>query len=50
MFLGALIDAGVPAKILEEAVEALGVGARLETSKVTRSGISAAKVDVIGEG
>src|SRR5438067_1302595 len=50
MFLGALIDAGVPAKIFEEAVEALGVGARLEISKVNRSGISAAKVDVIVEG
>jgi uncharacterized protein (TIGR00299 family) protein len=50
MFLGALIDAGVPAKIFEEAVEALGVGARLETSKVNRSGISAAKVDVIVDG
>jgi uncharacterized protein (TIGR00299 family) protein len=50
MFLGALIDAGVPPKIFEEAVEALGVGARLETSKVNRSGISAAKVDVIVEG
>ena len=50
MFLGALIDAGVSAKIFEDAVEALGVGARLEISKVNRSGISAPKVDVIVEG
>ena len=46
MFLGALIDAGVPAKVLEDTVAALGVGARLEVSRVVRSGISATKVDV----
>jgi uncharacterized protein (TIGR00299 family) protein len=50
MFLGALIDAGVPAKIFEDAVAALAIGARLEISRVNRSGISAAKVDVIVEG
>ena len=50
MFLGALIDAGVPAKVFEDAVEALGVGARLEISKVNRSGISATKVGVIVAG
>ncbi len=32
--------------LLEEAVAALGVGARLEISRAVRSGISAAKVDV----
>jgi len=47
MFLGALIDAGVPAKIFEDAVEALNVGAKLEIRRVNRSGISAAKVDVV---
>src|SRR5271170_218708 len=46
MFLGALVDAGVPAALLEETVAALGVGARLEISRVVRSGISATKVDV----
>jgi len=46
MFLGALVDAGVPARVLEETVTALGVGARLEISRVVRSGISATKVDV----
>jgi uncharacterized protein (TIGR00299 family) protein len=50
MFLGALVDAGVPARVLEEAVAALGVGARLEISRVVRSGISATKVDVWVEG
>jgi hypothetical protein len=46
MFLGALVDAEVPARVLEETVAALGLGARLEISRVVRSGISATKVDV----
>jgi len=46
MFLGALVDAGVPVHLLEETVAALNVGARLEISRVQRSGISATKVDV----
>jgi uncharacterized protein (TIGR00299 family) protein len=46
MFLGALVDAGVPARLLEETVAALGVEARLQISRVVRSGISATKVDV----
>lgn len=50
MFLGALVDAGVPARVLEEAVAALGVGARLEISRVVRAGISATKVDVWVDG
>lgn len=50
MFLGALIDAGVSAKLLEEMVAALDVGARLEISKVNRSGITATRVDVLVHG
>ena len=46
MFLGALVDAGVSPTLLEETVAALGVGARMEISRVVRSGISATKVDV----
>ncbi|MBZ5646271.1 MAG: nickel pincer cofactor biosynthesis protein LarC [Acidobacteriia bacterium] len=46
MFLGALVEAGVPPRLLEETVAALDVGARLETRRVDRSGISATKVDV----
>lgn len=46
MFLGALVDAGVPPRVLEEAVAELRVGARLQISRVMRSGISATKVDV----
>jgi uncharacterized protein (TIGR00299 family) protein len=50
MFLGALVDAGVPARLMEETVVALGVGAKLEISRVVRSGISAPKVDVWVDG
>jgi uncharacterized protein (TIGR00299 family) protein len=50
MFLGALIDAGVPASLFEEAVAALNIGARLEIARVTRSGIAATKVDVYAHG
>jgi uncharacterized protein (TIGR00299 family) protein len=50
MLLGALVDAGVPASVLEKTVAALGVGARLEISRVMRSGISATKVDVWVDG
>jgi uncharacterized protein (TIGR00299 family) protein len=47
MFLGALIDAGIPPAIFEEMVAALNVGARLSIHKTDRSGISATKVDVL---
>ncbi|MGB6384640.1 MAG: nickel pincer cofactor biosynthesis protein LarC [Terriglobales bacterium] len=50
MFLGALIDAGVSPKLLEDTVAALDIGARLEISRVLRSGISATKVDVYSNG
>src|SRR5579884_1472200 len=50
MFLGALVDAGVSPRLLEDAVAALNVGARLEISRVVRSGISATQVDVWVDG
>jgi uncharacterized protein (TIGR00299 family) protein len=46
MFLGALLDSGVPAGLLHDTVAALNLGARLETSRVVRSGIAGTKVDV----
>jgi uncharacterized protein (TIGR00299 family) protein len=46
MFLGALIDAGVDPKVLQEAVAALNLSATLRIEKVDRSGISATKVHV----
>ena len=52
MFLGALIDAGVAPELFTQTVAALGMDrdARLEISRVDRSGISATKVDVIVAG
>jgi pyridinium-3,5-bisthiocarboxylic acid mononucleotide nickel chelatase len=50
MFLGALVDAGVSPRLLEDTVAALGLRAKLEISRVVRSGISATKVDVWVEG
>jgi pyridinium-3,5-bisthiocarboxylic acid mononucleotide nickel chelatase len=50
MLMGALVDAGVAPRVLEDAVAALNVGARLEISRVIRSGISATKVDVWVDG
>jgi pyridinium-3,5-bisthiocarboxylic acid mononucleotide nickel chelatase len=50
MFLGALVDAGVPAEIFEQTVAALNLGARLEISRLVRRGITATKVDVYVHG
>ncbi len=50
MFMGALIDAGVPPEVFVRTVEVLGLDARLEIKRVDRSGISATKVDVIAAG
>jgi pyridinium-3,5-bisthiocarboxylic acid mononucleotide nickel chelatase len=50
MFLGALVDAGVSPRLLEETVAALDIGARLGITRVMRSGISATKVDVWADG
>ncbi|MGE0406710.1 MAG: nickel pincer cofactor biosynthesis protein LarC [Candidatus Korobacteraceae bacterium] len=50
MFLGALVDAGVPARLLEQTVADLNLGATLEITRVSRSGISATKVDVFVRG
>jgi pyridinium-3,5-bisthiocarboxylic acid mononucleotide nickel chelatase len=49
MFLGALIDAGVPFQVLQNAVASLDLGAKLALHRVDRSGIDAAKVDVLTE-
>ena len=46
MMLGALLDAGVPAALLEETAAKLKIGASLKIGAVDRSGIRATKVDV----
>jgi len=50
MFLGALVDAGVPFELLEKTVAKLNIGASLERSRVARAGITATKIDVIVHG
>jgi hypothetical protein len=50
MFLGALIDAGVPATVLHEAAAALNLNVSLKIERVDRSGISCTKVHVLENG
>jgi uncharacterized protein (TIGR00299 family) protein len=47
MFLGALLDAGVPAQVLHDATAALSLNATLRIETVDRSGISCTKVSVM---
>lgn len=50
MFLGAMIDAGVPVEVFHEAVQALDLGASLSISKVDRSGICSTSIRVLENG
>lgn len=50
MFLGALIDAGVPPQVLHDAISALNLGASLKIAAVDRSGISSTKIHVLEDG
>lgn len=50
MFLGALLDAGVPAEVLHTATAALNLNASLRVETVDRSGISCTKVHVLEDG
>ena len=50
MFLGALLDAGVPFGLFQKTVADLNIGAALELSRVDRAGISATKLDVMVNG
>ncbi|QHN02834.1 nickel pincer cofactor biosynthesis protein LarC [Granulicella sp. WH15] len=47
MFLGALLEAGVPEQVMHDAVAALNLGASLKIERVDRSGISCTKVHVL---
>ena len=50
MLLGALIDAGVSADLLQQTAKALNIGAELHIHGVDRSGIRSTKVDVLEMG
>ncbi len=50
MFLGALLDAGVPFELFQQTVADLNIGASLELSRVDRAGVSASKLDVLVNG
>jgi pyridinium-3,5-bisthiocarboxylic acid mononucleotide nickel chelatase len=50
MFLGALLDAGVPFELFQKTVADLNLGASLELSRVDRAGVSASKLDVLVNG
>src|ERR1039457_1018848 len=50
MFLGALLDAGVPFELFQKTVAGLNLGAELEHSRVHRGGISATKFEVVVNG
>ncbi len=50
MFLGALLDAGVPVEVLHSATAALNLDASLRVETVDRSGISCTKVHVLEGG
>ncbi len=50
MFLGALLDAGVPFDLFQKTVAGLNIGAELEHSRVHRGGVSAEKLDVVVNG
>jgi hypothetical protein len=50
MLLGALIDAGVPTELLQNAAAALQIDAELRIRSVSRAAIRATKVDVLENG
>jgi uncharacterized protein (TIGR00299 family) protein len=50
MLMAALVDAGAPMELLERTVASLSVGAVLRFTRVNRSGIESAKLDVMVAG
>ncbi|MGA8111399.1 MAG: nickel pincer cofactor biosynthesis protein LarC [Acidobacteriaceae bacterium] len=50
MLLGALLDAGVSAELLQKAAASLSIGAELRVNSVARGGFRATKVDVLEHG
>jgi len=50
MLLAALLDAGISKELFQRTAAALNIGAELHIDRVDRSGISAAKIDVLVNG
>jgi pyridinium-3,5-bisthiocarboxylic acid mononucleotide nickel chelatase len=48
--MAALVDAGVPIDLLERTVSSLGLGAELRLTRVSRSGIQSARIEVLVKG
>src|SRR5271154_4014593 len=50
MLMGALVDAGAPIDLLQQTAASLGLGAELQVTRVSRSGIQSTKIDVMVDG
>ena len=50
MLMGALVDAGAPIELLQRTAASLALGAELRVTRVSRSGIQSAKIDVMVNG
>jgi pyridinium-3,5-bisthiocarboxylic acid mononucleotide nickel chelatase len=50
MLMGALVDAGAPIDLLQRTAASLGLGAELQVTRVSRSGIESTKIDVLVDG
>lgn len=50
MLMGALVDAGAPFELLQRTVSSMALGAGLRLTRVSRSGIQSAKLDVMVDG
>jgi hypothetical protein len=47
MLMAALVDAGAPIDLLQQTAASLGLGAELQVTRVSRSGIQSTKIDVL---
>jgi uncharacterized protein (TIGR00299 family) protein len=50
MLMGALVDAGASIDLLQRTAASLGLGAELQVTRVSRSGIQSTKIDVMVDG
>jgi pyridinium-3,5-bisthiocarboxylic acid mononucleotide nickel chelatase len=50
MLMAALVDAGAPIDLLQRTAASLGLGAELQVTRVSRSGIQSTKIDVMVDG